>query len=417
MNLNLYNLLMLNDKLRNDFPQLKIKNNNHNLVYLDSAATTLKPQKIINSITEYYEKFSCSTGRGNYFLSSQLESRVSESTKSIAKFLNCDEEEIVFSYNTTYLINIISKILSANVKENDEIILSHAEHSSNLLPWYMIAKAKKLKIKFCPFNEDLTIGVREIKSVISPKTKIVSLAHMTNVLGNTIDVNGIGKFLKERNIYFVVDGAQSISYYPVDIKKIQCDFYVFSAHKMCGPTGLGIMYGRREILEKSEAVIAGGHMLKSLTTDGSHDFTVLSSKRKWQPGTSNYAAIFAMKEVINYLQEIGVDNIRKHCIELKKYLVSEFKKLPNIVMYNEKLESSILTFNVKNCSAEDVSFDLSSKGICVRHGDHCSKILKNVIKTQASLRISFYLYNRKEEIDYLVKQIKEGKDFLNHLFE
>lgn len=401
--------------LRKDFPMLNGKAmQGQPLVFLDNSSTTLKPYKVIEAIDDYYNNSTSNSHRGDYDLCAAMDKKIEETRKAVASFINSEQKEIVFTTGTTESLNMIAKSFAGKyLNEGDEIILSEAEHASNLLPWFEVAKEKNLSIIFAPL-ENGRVTVESVLKIISPKTKLISLAHVTNVLGYELDVKRLCKEAHQRNILVSIDGAQSVPHLKTDVKDLDCDFLSFSAHKMCGPTGVGVLYAKYDLLQKMDVFKTGGGMNVKFYKDTTAIY--LDAPMKFEAGTLNLAGICGLLATINYLNSVGMENIHKYEIELRKYAISELMKLDNIIIYNEDATSGIIAFNIKDVFAQDAATYLNSKGVACRSGQHCAKILNPVINTIATIRASFYFYNTKEDIDALVKAVKEGGNYLDAYF-
>ncbi len=396
-------------KVRKDFPILKEKMRNKPLIYLDSSATSLKPQCVIDEITNYYTKLSSNAHRGDYELSYKVDTKFEDARKNVSRLLNCDPLEVVFTSGTTESINLVKQSFALNfLTKNDEIVIAFSEHASNVLPWYDVAYKTGAKIVFCPLDNNNSYCLKNLESVVNNKTKIIALAHVTNTIADTREIKMICEYAKNNSIYTVIDGAQSVPHMKIDVKDIGCDFFAFSAHKMCGPTGVGVLYGNKNLLEKMSPYNLGGGMNARFTCDINVSYK--SVPTVFEAGTQNIAGILGFSKAIDYLLDVGLDNIHNYEIELKEYAVKEFKKLRNVKIYNEHTKSGVVLFNVFDQGElvfpQDVASYLNEHGIAIRAGDHCAKLLDNVIDVRVTCRASFYLYNTKSEIDELVKCLR-----------
>ena len=405
------------NKIRNDFPMLKnnLKMQGHNLIYFDNAATSLKPMCVLNAIKEYYETYTSNSHRGDYDLEYKVDVKIDETRNNVAKLINANKDEIVFTSGTTMSLNMVAMSYALkHLKKGDEILLSEVEHASNILPWFKVKEITGCDIKYIPLDKYGKVTTDNLLKVISKNTKIVSLAHISNVIGEEINAKEIAKIVHSFGAKFVLDGAQSVPHKTVDVKDLDCDFLAFSAHKMLGPTGVGVLYAKKELLEDMDTYIVGGGMNETFKKD----FSVIPHKAptKFEAGTLNIEGIIAFNEAIKYLLNLGLDNIEKTEKELKKYALSKLKELDNVIIYNEHAESGIITFNIKDVFAQDAATYFNSKGIALRSGQHCAKILNDHLGTIATLRASLYFYNTKEEIDEFIEVCKHGGDFLNAYF-
>ena len=393
--------------MREDFPMLK-----KDIIYFDNGATTLKPNILIDSLKDYYENYSANAHRGDYDISLKVD-KLYENTRTIIKnFINAKKEsEIAFTSGTTDSLNkIIFGYFRNTLKENDEVLLTLAEHASNVLPWFELKDELKLKLNYIPLDENYELTLENVKKSITPNTKVISIAHVSNVVGDIRPIKEIIEYAHKNNILVIVDGAQSVPHIKIDVQDLDIDFLAFSAHKMCGPTGVGVLYGKEELLNNIKPIIFGGGMNASFDYDGVRIYK--EAPHLLEAGTPNIADVIAFGKVVEYLNNIGIENIEKKEKELKKYLVEKLSQNENIIIYNKNSESGIVTFNYKDIFAQDLAIYLNKYNICVRAGNHCSKILKEELKVKNTCRVSLYFYNTKEEIDKLVevlnkKNIKE----------
>ena len=403
------------EKLLLDFPILNKKMQNHRLVYLDNAATTFKPKMVLNAIEDYYENYCANTHRGDYDLAHTADVKYDEAREVVAKFINAEKKEIVFTAGTSMSINMIAYGYAMKyLKPEDEILITEAEHASNVLPWFSVAKAIGCTIRYIPLTKEGRLTPENVKSAMSEHTKIVAIAQVTNVLGYYVDIKNISKIVHEFGALIVVDGAQSVPHFKVDVKDLDCDFLSFSGHKMCGPTGIGVMYGKYSLLKQMDPLMSGGGMNARFNTCG--EVTLLLPPAKFEAGTQNIEGAIGLAAAIKYLESIGMENIEKYETELRNYAISELKKLDNIILYNETAESGIITFNIKDVFAQDAATYFNSKGVCVRSGQHCAKILMDFLGTVATVRASLYFYNTKEDIDAFIDACKKAGDFLDAYF-
>lgn len=403
-------------KIRKDFPMLSngITMQGKPLVFLDNASTTFKPQQVIDACLEYETKMTSNSHRGDYDLCYNIDVRIDEARKAVARFINSSKEEVVFTSGTSMSINMVAYGYACKfLTEKDEILITEAEHASNVLPWYKVSEMTGCRVNFIPLDKNGRLTPDKLKEVISKDTKIVAVAHVTNVLGYCLDVKEIAKIAHENGAILVLDGAQSVPHQKVDVKELDIDFLSFSGHKMCGPTGIGVLYGKYELLNSMDPFMTGGGMNATFDTCG--DVQYLEAPVKFEAGTLNITGIFGLKAAIEYIESIGIENIHQYEKELRSYLVSELKKNKDVIIYNEDAEAGIVTFNLKNVFAQDEATYLNSKGIAVRSGQHCAKILVDFLDTVATLRCSIYFYTSKEEIDAFVNALKEG-DFLDAYF-
>ena len=388
---------------RDDFPAI-----DNNLIYFDNSATSLKPKCVIDKMMEYYSKYTSNIHRGDYNNAIRTNKEYDEAREVVKEFIHAKSmEEIVFTSGTTDSLNTIVFGYFKNIlNKDDEVLITKSEHASNVLPWFVLEKMGKCTIKYIPLNENYEVTLENVKKSINKNTKVICIAHVSNVIGDIRDIEGIGKIVKDNNLYFVVDAAQSVSHINIDVIKSNISFLAFSGHKMCGPTGVGVLYGKNEYLKDLVPLKYGGGMNESFDSDKS--YILKNFPISLEAGTPPIAEVIGFKEAINYVTSIGVDNIHKHELELKKYLISKIENMDNIIIYNKHTESGIVTFNIKNVFAQDTSIYLNTYGIAIRAGNHCAKILKDEIGIKNTCRISFYIYNTFEEVDKLVDALKNS---------
>lgn len=390
-----------------DFPMLK-----KGIVYFDNAATTYKPKNVINSLIDYNINFTANSHRGDYNNSFKVDDEIDKTREKVRQFINADlKEEIIFTMNATDSLNmVVNGFFEHILNKDDEVLLSKAEHASNILPWIMLSLKKGIKIKYIPLDEENKIKIENIKNLITNKTKVISLAYLTNVIGDKRNIKEISNLAHNNNIYMVVDGAQSVPHIKTDVKDIDCDFLAFSAHKMCGPTGVGVLYGKYELLKKMIPYKVGGGMNESYNE---HSIEFETIPLRFEAGTPNINGIIAFRHAIEYIENIGLENIERSEKYLRKYLIRELSKIPYIDILNPNSDGSIVLIKVKDKFAGDVGLYLNSKGICVRSGKHCVKMLKDESGFDDTVRISLYFYNTYEEIDYLIYCLKDKENLYN----
>lgn len=403
-------------KIRKDFPMFNNKvQQGHELVYLDNAATTFKPYSVIKACNEYYLDECANSHRGDYDLAFKVDKRVDEVREKVAKFINANKEEIVFTSGTSMSLNTIAFGYGFKfLKADDEILLTEAEHASNVLPWFKVSELTGAKIKYIPLTEEGRLTVENFKKSITKHTKVVSIAMVTNVLGFITPIKEICKIAHEYGAVVVCDGAQSVPHMKTDVKDLDCDFLSFSGHKMVGPTGIGIMYGKFDLLKTMDPLMSGGGDNARFDMCGNVAF--LAPPAKFEAGTLNIEGIYGLGASVDYLNEVGIDNIFEYEKSLRDYAIEKIKKIDNVIIYNEKADTGIITINVRGVFPQDEASYLNSKGICVRSGEHCAKLLKDLLKTVGTVRISLYFYNTYEDIDKLVEALKTGGDFLDAYF-
>ena len=390
---------------RSDFPLLE---SNKELVYLDSAATSIKPQIVIDKINEYYTKYGVNIHRGVYDLSGIATNEYEELRSVVAKFINSKPEEVVYTKGTTDGINKLAYMLEDRINENDEIIVSLLDHHSLIMPWQNIALKKKAKLVFVDLNENNQITVENFKKCLNKNTKIVALTHVSNVLGVISPVKEITKLAHEHGAIVILDGAQSVPHMKVDVKDLDVDFLAFSGHKMMAPTGTGILYGKYKLLNSLNPVEFGGDM-----NDGVEKYssTYKDAPEKFEAGTQNIEGVIAFKKAIEYLSNLGLDNVHAHSKELAKYVVEQIKDNPLVELYTKNPESGIVTFNIKDVHPHDVATFLSSYNICIRAGHHCAQLITHHLGCMGTVRASFYIYNTLDDAKKLVEAINAATDY------
>lgn len=405
-------------KIRQDFPMYRndVTMQKKPLIWLDNASTTFKPDCVIEAITGYYTKETSNSHRGDYDLCYNMDMKVLESRKAVARFINSDSREVVFTSGTTNSINLVAFGYGVKyLKAGDEILLTQAEHASNVLPWFKVAEMTGAVVKYIPLEEDGRLTAENLEKTITDKTKIVAVAHVTNVLGFIAPAKELAKIAHKHGAIFVLDGAQSVPHIKTDVKDMDVDFLAFSGHKLCGPTGIGVLYGKYELLNMMEPFMTGGGMNAKFDMCG--DVGYLEPPLRFEAGTQNLAGILGLKPAIEYLESLGMDNIEAYEHELKKYAVEKLQETGCVTIYNATSEGGIVTFNINGVFAQDGATYLNSKGIACRSGQHCAKILIDFLGTVATIRASFYFYTTKEDIDALVEAVKTAKEeYLNAYF-
>lgn len=383
---------------REDFKLL-----NSDLIYFDNGATTLKPYILSESISDYYNNYSSNAHRGDYDISIKTDTMYENTRKLVKELINAKSaDQIVFTNNATDSLNkIIFGYFKNYLNNGDEVLITKAEHASNILPWFELKDEIGIKVDYIDLNEELKVTLDNVKKAVTPNTKVISLAHITNVVGDIRPIKEIIQYAHQNNIKVLIDGAQSIPHIKIDVQELDMDFLVFSAHKMCGPTGVGVIYVKEDFLNDIKPIIVGGGMNSSFEYNGDRVYN--NMPHKLEAGTPNIAGVIGFGSVIKYLLNIGIKNIEAYEKDLRKYAIEQMKKVPNIMIYNENSESSIITFNMKDIFPQDVAIYLNKYNICIRAGNHCAKILKEEIGIKNTCRVSLYFYNTKEEIDKLVE--------------
>lgn len=398
---------------REDFPILNEQVHGRQLVYLDNAATTQKPQVVIDAIAEAYSHWNANVHRGVHHLSQVATQNHEEARKKVAKLIHAQsEEEIIFTKGTTDSINMLARSFGdAMVGEGDEIIVSQLEHHSNIVPWQMLCERKKAVMKVIPLHEDLSLDIEAFKGILNKKTRLVSVAHVSNVLGIVNPIKEIVKLAHEKGIAVCVDGAQSVPHLAVDVQKLDCDFLVFSAHKMYGPTGLGVLYGKKKWLDKLPPAEGGGEMIEHVSFEKT-TYNVLPYK--FEAGTPNYVGSYAFGKAIDYMQEIGLENIATHEHALAEYIEEELSKISQVRVYAVKQpKAGAVSFNVYRADGVlihpfDVGVLLDRQGVAVRTGHHCAEPLIDYLGVPGTVRASVGMYNTKEDIDTFIAALKKA---------
>lgn len=389
---------------REDFTML-----NQDIVFFDNGATTLKPKCVVEAMIKYYTEYTSNIHRGDYDAAIKTNELYDDTRNVVAKFLNCRSDEVIFTSGTTMSINmVVFGYMEKNLKSGDEVLLTKSEHASNILPWIKLSEKTGIVLKYMELDDNYSLTVDSVLKAITEKTKVISIAHVTNVIGDVRDISAIGDICRSKGILFCVDGAQSVPHMAVDFKNSNIDFLSFSGHKMCGPTGIGCLVVRNKYLSQMEPLYYGGGMNNFFESDGSYELK--KGVTKFEAGTPPIAEVIGLREAILYLMKIGMDNIHNHEVELKKYLVQEMKKIKNIKIYNENSKSGILAFNIEGVFAQDSSVYLNNYNIYVRAGNHCAKMVKDEIGVKNTVRVSMYLYNTKEDVDKLIKVLKQSDD-------
>ena len=393
----------------NDFNLL-----NQNIVYLDNGATTLKPKVLSEAISDYYNNYSANAHRGDYDMSLKVDTMYEKTRTLVKELINAkSEKEIVFTSGATDSLNKIIFGYAKNIlNEEDEVLITKAEHASNILPWFELSDQIGIKVKYINLTDDYKVTLDNVKKSITAKTKIISLAHITNVVGDVRPLEEIIEYAHKNNILVIVDGAQAVAHKPIDVQKLDIDFLAFSAHKMCGPTGVGVLYGKEALLKNMMPIILGGGMNASFEEDSTRVYSELP--HRFEAGTPNIAGVIGFGRVLEYLLDIGMEKINNYEQELRKYAISKLKKNNNLIIYNENSESGIITFNYHNVFSQDLAIYLNKYNICVRAGNHCAKILKNEIGVKNTCRVSLYFYNTKDDIDKLVDALN-NENLINEI--
>ncbi|EJS73897.1 MULTISPECIES: cysteine desulfurase SufS [Bacillus] len=401
-------------EIRKQFPILDQKVNGKQLVYFDSAATSQKPIQVIETLERYYKEYNSNVHRGVHTLGTKATDAYEGAREKVRKFINAKSmEEIIFTRGTTTALNTVAASYGLdNVKEGDEIVISYMEHHSNIIPWQQVAKKTGATLKYLPLQPDGTISLEDVRQTVTPNTKIVSIMQVSNVLGTINPVKEIGAIAHENGAIMVVDGAQSTPHMKVDVQDLNCDFYALSAHKMCGPTGIGVLYGKKELLNNMEPIEFGGEMIDFVDLQES---TWKELPWKFEAGTPIIGNAIGLGAAIDFLEEIGLDNIEKHEHELAQYALERLSEVDGVTIYGPKHRAGLVTFNIEDVHPHDVATVLDVEGIAVRAGHHCAQPLMKWLKASSTARASFYLYNTKEEIDTFVESLIKTKEYFTNV--
>jgi cysteine desulfurase/selenocysteine lyase len=402
-------------KIREDFPILKRKINGHPLIYFDNAATSQKPKQVIEAIKNFYENHNANVHRAVHTLSQEASELYERAHEEVANFINAKGiEEIIFVRGTTEAINLVAYAWGLrNLKKGDEVLVTLMEHHSNIVPWEILSKITGFTVKYAEVNSDGTINYESLESLISSKTRIVCVSHVSNVSGIINDIKRIAKYAHEHAALILVDGAQSVPHMPIDVKDLDVDFLAFSGHKMLGPTGIGVLYGKRDILEEMAPFQGGGEMIRDVSYNkGARHCVITWNELPWkfEAGTPNVCGGVGLMEAIKYLRKLGMEDVKAHECKLTEYAMQRMQVSQKVRVYGPKdasIKCGIIPFNVDGLSSHDVALFLDSYGIMIRSGFHCAQPLHQVFKLQSSARISFYIYNTREEVDRFIEVLKE----------
>jgi cysteine desulfurase / selenocysteine lyase len=405
-------------ELKQLFPILNQEVNGHPLVYLDSAATSQKPTSVIEAVSNYYRLDNSNVHRGVHTLGTRATDAYEGAREKIRKFINAKStQEIVYTRGTTTALNLVaSSYGKANIGEGDEIIITYMEHHSNLIPWQQVAKQTGATLKYFPLQEDGTLTIEDVRSTITPNTKIVALTMVSNVLGTMNPIKEIAQIAHENGAVIVVDGAQGAPHLGIDVQDLDIDFLAFSGHKMCGPTGIGVLYGKKQLLENMEPIEFGGEMIDFV---GLHESTWKELPWKFEGGTPIIAGAIGLGAAIDFLQEIGLDNILEHEHKLAAYALEKMSTIEGLTIYGPaeaEKRAGVITFNLSDVHPHDVATVLDAEGIAVRAGHHCAQPLMKWLNVSATARASFYLYNTEEDIDKLVEGLAKTKEYFSDVF-
>ncbi|MBU7595433.1 cysteine desulfurase [Metabacillus halosaccharovorans] len=400
--------------IRAHFPILNQQVNGNDLVYLDSAATSQKPLAVIDALSTYYKEYNSNVHRGVHTLGTKATDGYEGAREKVRRFINAKSmQEIIFTRGATTALNIVAQSYGlTNVKEGDEIVITYMEHHANVIPWQQVAKITGATLKYIPLQEDGTIALKDVEETVTSNTKIVSVMLVSNVLGTINPIKEVTEIAHKNGAVMVVDGAQSTPHMKIDVRDLDCDFYAFSGHKMCGPTGIGVLYGKKQLLENMEPVEFGGEMIDFV---GLQESTWKELPWKFEAGTPIIAGAIGLGAAIDFLEDIGLEAIEAHEHKLAQYALEQLSQIDGMTIYGPKHRAGLVTFNIDDVHPHDVATVLDAEGIAVRAGHHCAQPLMKWLKVSATARASFYLYNTEEEVDKLVAGIKKTKEYFSNV--
>ncbi|MEC3737505.1 cysteine desulfurase [Bacillus safensis] len=401
--------------VREQFPILHQQVNGHDLVYLDSAATSQKPRVVIDAMNEYYRSYNSNVHRGVHTLGTKATDAYEGAREKVRAFIRASSvQEIIFTRGTTTALNTVAiSYARANLKEGDEIVITHMEHHANIIPWQQAAKATGATLKYIPLQEDGTLSLEDLKQTITHQTKIVAVTHVSNVLGTINPIKEIAKIAHDHGAIIVVDGAQSTPHMQIDVQDLDCDFFAFSGHKMCGPTGIGVLYGKKDLLNNMEPAEFGGEMIDFVDL---YDSTWKELPWKFEAGTPIIAGAVGLGKAIDFLNDIGMEEVSRYEHQLATYALERFKELDGATVYGPQHRAGLVTFNLDDVHPHDASTVLDTEGVAIRAGHHCAQPLMKWLGVSATARASFYLYNTEEEIDQLIAALRKTKEYFTNVF-
>lgn len=386
-------------KIRSDFPMLNTINP---LIFFDNSSTTLKPFSVIQAVSDYYTNESVNAFRGDYAIAAQVSTKYESVRAKVAQFINASKEECIFTSGASAALNLVAYGYGRKFLEKDDVVLtSEVEHASSILPWMEAVRLKQAKIEYIALDEYGRITLENVKKAMNENVKVIVIAQVSNVLGYINDIQAICAYAHEHGVIVVVDGAQSVAHMPIDVKQLDCDFFAFSAHKMLGPTGIGILYGKKALLEQCDTLEYGGGSNARFDLCG--NIKLKEIPYRFETGTPAIEAAYGLGAAITYLETLGMNEIEQYESELRQYFITQLSQLDNVVIYNKEAETGIITFNIKDVFAQDAASYFSEHNIAVRSGQHCAKLLMKFLKAPATLRASIYFYNTKAEIDKFVE--------------
>ncbi|WP_430792588.1 cysteine desulfurase SufS [Bacillus subtilis] len=401
--------------IREQFPILHQQVNGHDLVYLDSAATSQKPRAVIETLDKYYNQYNSNVHRGVHTLGTRATDGYEGAREKVRKFINAKSmAEVIFTKGTTTSLNMVAlSYARANLEPGDEVVITYMEHHANIIPWQQAVKATGATLKYIPLQEDGTISLEDVRETVTSNTKIVAVSHVSNVLGTVNPIKEMAKIAHDNGAVIVVDGAQSTPHMKIDVQDLDCDFFALSSHKMCGPTGVGVLYGKKALLENMEPAEFGGEMIDFV---GLYESTWKELPWKFEAGTPIIAGAIGLGAAIDFLEEIGLDEISRHEHKLAAYALERFRQLDGVTVYGPEERAGLVTFNLDDVHPHDVATVLDAEGIAVRAGHHCAQPLMKWLDVTATARASFYLYNTEEEIDKLVEALQKTKEYFTNVF-
>lgn len=404
--------------IRSYFPILNQEVNGNPLVYLDSAATSQKPVQVIETLEKYYREYNSNVHRGVHTLGTKATDAYEGAREKVRKFISASSiEEIIFTRGTTTALNTVAQSYAMeNIKEGDEIVITPMEHHSNIIPWQQVAKKTRATLKYLPLQADGTVAIADVEETVTPATKLVSIAYVSNVLGVINPIKEIAAIAHKNGAVLVVDAAQGAPHVKIDVQDLDCDFLGFSAHKMCGPTGIGVLYGKKHLLENMEPIEFGGEMIDFV---GLYESTWKELPWKFEAGTPIIAGAIGLGAAIDFLEEIGLENITEHEHKLAAYAIEKMSSINGLTIYGPQSANNragVITFNIEDVHPHDVATVLDAEGIAVRAGHHCAQPLMKWLNVSATARASFYLYNSEEDIDKLVEGIGKTKEYFSDVF-
>jgi cysteine desulfurase/selenocysteine lyase len=400
-------------RIRKDFPILERQVYGKPLVYLDNAATSQKPRQVIDALVNYYENYNANIHRAVHCLGEEATAAYEEARAKVAKFINAPSPEcVIFTRNTTEAINLVAYTWGReNIREGDEILLTQMEHHSNLVPWQRLAAEKGASIRYIELTDTQTLALDGLENLFESRTRLMAMPHVSNSLGTINPVEKIAREAQRNGTMFLVDGAQGAPHLPVDVQAIGCDFYAFSSHKMLGPTGVGVLYGRQELLQEMEPFLGGGEMIRKVDFEGA---TWNDLPWKFEAGTPNIADVIAFGAAIDYLNDLGMEKVREHEMEITEYALNRLSEFDDITLYgppDSRERGGVVSFNFGDLHPHDIGTVLDRHGVAIRAGHHCTQPLMRTLGVSGTARASFYVYNTPEEVDVLVEALEEARDF------